>query len=309
MAWTFDAPSGTYKNHSLSSKIRRQAIADATFMRFATVEPNYGRGKGQTHTITRYLQLPLANRISETDDLPTGRPAVETKSVDVSEWGYAAPVTQLEELLTFYDIMNPIQSALRDQMMLTMDVMVADAIKATPLNYVPTSAGFTFTTNGSPGATSDRNLAVSDLREIHDLMRSTYKVPKFRNGRYVGILSTKAARGIKNDPEYKDWLAPTTSTPLMNGMLKDIEGFILIETNHGSALAELAGASTTTGEAVFFGADTAGLLQVMAPELRVAQGDARKLGREKMVGWVGVLEAFLVWEKASIARAVFVTSQ
>ena len=306
MSWTFDAPSGTYKNHALSNKIRRQAIADTTFMKFLTPEPGYGKKKGESVTITRILSLPLATRVSETDRLPSGRPPISTKQVSVSEWGFKIPVTEFERNLTHFDIMNPFQSTLREQMELTMDVMAADAFKLTPIKYVPQASGYTLTTNGTAGATSDRNLQISDLREIHDYLSDNLKVPKYRNGMYVGILSTKAARGIKNDPEYKDWLAPTTSSPLLTGRLKDVEGFMLIESNHNDALDRLVGASTTTGEAVFFGADAAGMLQVESPEIRM--GLPEDLGRFREVGWVGTLESFLVWEQAAYARVVHVTS-
>lgn len=305
MSWTFDAPSGTYRNHALSTQIRREATADAQFMRFARAEPGYGKQKGDSVTITRIMQLPLATRVSETDRLPSGRPAIETKTVSVSQWGFKIPVTEYEKHLTHFNIMDPFQAALRDQIRLTMDDMVADAFKLTPLKFVPTSTGFNLDTDGTPTGTSDRNLQVSDLRAIHDEMREL-KVPYFRNGRYVGILSTRAARGIKNDPEYKDWLAPTTSEPLISGKLKSIEGFDLFETNHVNALKDLVGTSTTTGEAVFFGADAVGLVRIMDPEIRM--GIPEDLGRFAEVGWVGTLDAFLVWEDPDMARVIHVTS-
>lgn len=306
MSWKYDAPSNTYKNHWLSSKIREQAIADTVFMKFATQEPGFGKKKGESATITRILSLPLATRIGETDRLPSGRPAIETKQVGISEWGFKIPTTAFEKDLTFFDLMNPFQQALRNQINLTMDKMVADAFKLGPIKYVPMAAGANLTTNGTPSGTSDQNLQVSDLREIHDYMKSTLKIPPYRNGKYVGILSTQAARGIKNDPEYKEWIAPTSSEPLMNGVLKDIEGFTLIETNHADALTDDVGASTTTGEALFFGADSVGLLEVNAPELRMGLPD--DLGRFQDIGWVGVLEAFHVWEAAALARVIHVTS-
>jgi N4-gp56 family major capsid protein len=306
MAWTYDIPSGTYKNFTLSDKMREQAAAEAVFPRFMSNEPGFGKKKGDTYTITRILQLGLASRVSETDRLPSGRPALETKSVTISEWGFKIPTTQFEQNLSKYDIMNPFQSMLRTQIKLTMDKMCADALKKTPIVYVPTATSFTLTTNGTPGATSDRNLGISDLREIHDYMQGTLKCPPYANGKYVGVLSTKAARGIKNDPEYKDWIAPTSSEPLMNGQLKDVEGFTLVETNHYNALSNLQGASTTTGQAIFFGADAGAILEVDAPEIRM--GIPEDLGRFRDVGWVGTLESFLVWESASLARAVLVSS-
>lgn len=306
MSWTFDAPTGTYKNHALSSKIRKQALANSQFMKFVRTEPGYGKRKGESVTITRILALPLAARVSELDRLPSGRPAIQTKQVTVSQWGYKVPVTELERDLTHFDIMNPIQQSLRDQIRLTMDKMVADAMKLTPLKYVPMATGFNLDTDGTPTGTSDRNFGVADLRRIWDEMHGNLKVPMYGNGKYVGILSTRAARGLKNDPEYKDWIAPTDSSPMLTGKLKDIEGFSLFETNHFDALDDTAGASTTTGEAVFFGADAAGLITIRDPELRA--GIPEELGTFQEVGWVGTLEAFLTWEQASMGRVIHVTS-
>lgn len=306
MAWVFDAPDGVYKNHALSKDIRREAIANFKFMKFARVEPGYGKKRGQSVTITRVMALPIASRINEADRLPSGRPAIQTKDVSVSHWGFKIPVTEFEEHLTHFNIMDPFQSALRDQISLTMDVMVATAAKLTPIKYIPQVSGTPLDTDGTPTATSDRNLNVGDLRTIHDYLSGTLKCPPFANGKYVGILSTRAARGIKNDPEYKDWQAPSTSAPLMDGQLRDVENFTLIETNNTSALADLVGSSTTTGEAVFFGADALGLAQVMSPEIRM--GVPEELGTYREVGWVGTLEAFLTWEVAANARVIHVAS-
>lgn len=302
MSWQFDAPTGTYRNFSLSKDIRREAIADGQFMKFARAEPGYGKQSGESVTITRILKLPLANRVAEHDRLPSGRPAIETKQVSVAQWGYKIPMTEFEKHLSHFNIMDPFQASLRDQMTLTLDKMVADAYKLTPVKYVPTATGGTFTTNGVAGALSDRNWGIQDLRRIHDYLHGDLKAPAYKNGKYVGVLSTKAARGLKNDPEYKDWLAPTTSEPLISGRLKDVEGFALFETNHFDALKNLVGSSTTTGEAVFFGADAVGLLKVLDPEIRA--GIPEELGTFREVGWVGTIEAFLVWEKASLARVV-----
>lgn len=306
MSWTYDAPSGTYKNHALSKNIRREATANTQFMPFLRAESGFGKRRGESVTITRILNLPLAGRVGETDRLPSGRPAVETKQVRVSQWGFKIPITELEQNLTHFDIMNPFQACLRDQMRLTMDKMAADAFKKTPIKYVSTASGSTITTNGTAGATSDRNLQIADLRNIHDYLNANLKCPRWNNGKYVGILSTKAARGLKNDPEYKDWLAPTTSEPLITGRLKDVENFMLIETNHFDALDDLVGSSATTGEAVFFGADAAGMVEVMSPEIRLGIPD--ELGTHRDVGWVGTLDSFLVWERPTLARVVHFTS-
>jgi N4-gp56 family major capsid protein len=202
--------------------------------------------------------------------------------------------------------MDPFQQILRNQISMTMDKMCADAFKLTPVKYTPLSTGGEFVTDGTADSLSDRNLEVQDLRRIHDRLYGDLKAPKYRNGKYVGILSTRAARGLKNDPEYKDWLASTTSEPPISGKLKDIEGFSLYETNHFDALSDLIGNSTVTGEALFFGADAAGLVKIMDPEIRMGQPEELGLFRE--VGWVATLEAFLTWERPTLARVIHLAS-
>lgn len=306
MSWTFDAPTGVYRDHALSANIREAAIADAQFMRFARPEGGFGKGSGRSITITRIFPLSKATRVSELDRLPSGRPFIDTKTITVSEWGFKIPVTEFEQNLTHFDTTNQFQRVLRDQMRLTMDDMVSDAFKATPVKYTPTATGGVLSTNGVAGAQANTNLSIADLRAIRDELRTTLKAPTFRAGRYVGILSTKAARGIKNDPEYKDWQAPTDSAPFRDSRLRDVEQFMLLETNHTDALSNALGLNGILGEAVFFGLDAVALATVEEPELRA--GLPEDLGRFRDIGWVGTLEAGLVWDTAASARAIHVSS-
>lgn len=309
MSWTFHAPTGTYRDHALSTKIRHEVIADVQFPKFATIEPGYGKNKGQSVTITRILALDAAGRVSEMDKLPSGRPAIQTKSVDIAEWGFKIPWSNYEAKLTHYELPPVFEMKLREQMSLTQDGMVATAAKLTPIRYRPMLAGGVITTNGAFSGVSDKNLDVSDLRVIHDYMRQTLRVPYFRDGKYKAILSTRAARGIKNDPIYEAWQAPTGKQPFVTGQFaSDIEGFDLIQTNNANALADLAGTSTVLGEAMFFGADAFGMLMVQEPDIAMSLPLQDDLGRFREVGWFGIMEAFLVWEVAATARAIYVGS-
>lgn len=306
MAWVWDAPTGTYKNHALSSSIRDAAVADSLMMRFLDPEPNYGKKRGDTVTITRVMNLPLAGTVSEAQSLPSGRAAINTTSTTVQEWGYKVPLTEFEESLTHFDLRNKQQRALRDQMRLTMDKMAADALKTTNIKAVATGATLTFTTNGTPGGASAAALTVDHLREIRDYLSGTLKAPGFRNGNYVGILSTKAARGIKSDGDYATWLSPTTSEPFTTGRMRDVEGISLFETNHFDALSNSIGGGET-GEAIFFGADAGYLATVLDPELRI--GMSEDLGRFREVGWYGILQAGNTWgDIAASARVVHLSS-
>lgn len=305
MAWTFDAPSGVFRNHALSSEIRREAMYDLQSMKYFRPEPGYGKKRGDTVTITRVMQLPVAGRVNEFDTLPSGRPAFNTKSVTVSEWGFKTPITEFETNLAHFDMTNQIQQMLRDQMALTMDLMCTTALKTTPYKYTPQVGGGVFSTNGSAGGSATANLSIADLRLIRDQLRKN-KAPYFRNGLMVGILSTRAARGIKNDPEYKDWISEQTAEPMIQGRMKDVEGFLLMETNNVYSFLDLVGASTVCGEAIFFGADPGFLAVIEQPELRA--GIPADLGRFREVGWVGTIEASITWDIASLARIIHVTS-
>ena len=303
MSWAWDAPSGVYKDHALSSDIRDAAVADSKFMRFLSPEKGYGKGRGASVTITRFGSLPLAGQVSESDLLPSSKPPVVTKQLSVAEWGHKVPLTEFEENLTHFDIRNRTQRALRDQMRLTMDKMAADALKTTVVKVASTSATVVaFDTDGVVDRTSTNNLTVAHLREIHDYLHGTLKCPPWKNGRFVGILSTKAARGLKNDTTYKDWWSPTDKTPIITGMLPSIENFDLFETNHFDALDNSIGASSVSGEAIFFGDDAGFLATVDEPELRA--GPKTDLGRFSDVGWVGTIQAGLTWELAASSRAI-----
>jgi N4-gp56 family major capsid protein len=301
MSWQFNAPTGVYKNHALSTRLRHSAIADSHFFRFVSPEPGYGKGKGESITITRTGNLPLATRVNEDELLPSGQVPKSTVSKTVSEWGYTVPMTELEQNLTHFNLRNDTQRALRDQMRLTLDKMTADELKTTPIKAVSTAAATMTIQTTTFAGTATHNLSIDHLRILRDYFRATQLVSGFENGKYVGILSTHAARGIKNDSTYKDWLAPTTSGPLMDGRMRDVEGFALFETNNNDACTDQI-ASGKTGEAIFMAADPAFLAVVQDPELRA--GLKTNLGRFQDLGWVGTLEAGLTWPEFADARVI-----
>lgn len=310
MSWLFDAPTGVFRNHALSSDIRMEAMQDALFAQFASVEQGYGKGRGAAVTITRMMQLGLAGRVNDVDRLPTGRPAVDTKQVAVSEWGFAIETTEFEKNLTHYDMDNRFQRMLRDQMTLTIDKMHADANRTTTIWGVPTTASNLTIETGAAGGpatlAADSNLTIAHLRVLKDRLRQNQIAPSFKNGMYVGILTTRSARGIKNDPEYKDWFAPTENVIKGSARLRDVEGFALFETNHQEAMDDTLGTPGVCGEGHFFGQDHAFTALVDDPEIRA--GIPEDLGRFRKVGWVGTLEAGLVWDSAATSRVIVLRS-
>lgn len=304
--WVSDAPTGTYKNHSLSSKIREKAVALSQFMMFADTEPGFGKGKGGAHTITRVHDLPLASAVDEQGELPSGRPLIDTISATPVEWGYKVKLTEFEENLTHFDLRNKVQRALRNQLRLTMDKMAADAYKLTPIKVAASGAGVaTFDTDGTQSNETAVNMDITILGQLRDYLVGDLKAPPYDDGSYVMIATTKALRGLKSDANYRTWFAPQNSNALVTGEVKGIEGIRIIETNHFGALDNSIN-SGASGEAILFGADAVFLATVAEPELR--RGVAQDLGRFSEVGWVGTLQAGLTWTSATTARVLHWTS-
>lgn len=307
MSWVADAPTGTYRNHTLSPKIRDAAVAASVFMPFADTEPGYGKKKGSAVTVTRVGNLPLADTVNELTELPSGRPVIDTVELSPSEYGFKIKMTEFETNLTHFDITNKFQRALRDQLRLTMDRMIARAMKTTPIKVTSTSAtAVSFDTDGTMSNNPTHNLTVQHVGLMRDYLAGTLKCPPFADGTYVAIGSTFALRGIKNDSDYRNWFSPTTAKPIMTGEIPSIENVRIIETNHYDALDNSIGSAGESGELLMFGADSVFFASVEDPDLR--RGLPYDLGRFTDIGWVGTVGCGLTWTTAAQARVLHWTA-
>lgn len=308
--WSFDAPSGTYKNHAISSKLWEAAIEQAIFMDHVRPVPGYGRKMGETVTLVRVANVtePTAADLSETSRIPEDEFDLSTTTITVTEIGRAIPYTSLAEDLSKFDIENPIQRKLMEQMRLVLDTKAASAFKQAQVKYIPTgvSAG-TFDTDGTASTQATANMNVFHVEEIRDYLFDTLHAPPSEGGDYMAIFRTLGIRGIKRDPTWEEWHKYTEPQAKRNGEVGRIEGVRFMETNHANALSKV-GSSSVLGEGVVFGEDGVAMAEVMTPELRAAMpGD---FGRSKAVAWYGILEFGPIWDTANAgeARIVHVTS-
>lgn len=308
--WTFDTPSGVYKNHALSEQLRYAAIAETKFMQFVKPESGYGKKKGESITVTRISQLavPSNARLSETEVIPEQQLTMTTKSITVSEWGRSVPYTELNEDLGKFNIENIVQKTLRDQMGLVMDNAAAATMKGVDnkVKATPTGASaISFGTNGSAPATASANLNVYHVEQIRDYMFSTLRMPTFDGGDYIAIVSTKAKRGLISDTNWEKWHQYTNPEAKYNGEIGRLEGIRFIETNNTDALNNAVGSGGVLGEAVFLGADAVVMAVVQDPELRAEL--PKDFGRQKAVAWYGVLDFGVVWDTANPGEARIIT--
>jgi len=308
--WTFDAPTGTFKQHALSRRLYEAALEKAVFMDHVRPIPGFGRKQGENVTLTRVANLtePASAKLSEGVRIPEDDFSLTTTSITVSEYGRAVPYTSLADDLSFFDLENQIQRTLRDQMRLSLDTAAAAAWKAAKVKYVPTGlTANNITTNGTPGAVASQNLNVWHVEEIRDYLFDTLNCPPVDGDDYIAIFRTLGIRGLKRDPAWEEWHKYTDPAAKYNAEVGRLEGVRFIETNHADALAK-KGTGSVLGEGVVFGQDAVAMAEVLTPELRAAiPGD---FGRAKAVAWYGILEFGIIWDTGNQgeARIVHVTS-
>jgi len=307
--WTFDAPTGVYKNHALSKKLYWKALENSKFMDYVRGVEGFGRKRGETVTLTRVNTIaePTSAVLSENSRIPEDVFALSTISITVQEIGRAVPYTSLAEDLSEFDIENPIQRRLTDQKTLTLDSLAATAFKTAKLKYAPQgSANFTLNTDGTL-ATATSNLNVFHCETIRDKLFATFFTPPWDGNNYMGIAHTVALRSIRRDPAWEQWFIYTNPEAKQNFEVGRIENIRWVETNHTNALSGAKG-TNTIGEAVVFGEDAVVMAESVTPELRAAQ--PADFGRAKSVAWYGVLAFGIVWDtgNAGEARIIHVTS-
>lgn len=309
--WTFDAPTGVYKNHEMSSNLRMAAIAETKFMQFVRPEPGYGKKKGESITITRVsnIAVPTSGKLSENNRIPEDEVVLTTVAITVSEWGRSVPYTSLSEELGKFDVENFIQKKLRDQMALVLDKAAAAGFKAAKVKATPDGvSSLQFSTNGVAPTAATANLNVYHIEQIRDYMFSTLYIPPYEGDDYLCLISTKGKRGIISDPNWETWHKYTDPEAKYKSEIGRLENIRFIEINNTAALSGSLGTGSVLGEAVFFGDDAVAMAVAEDPELRAAI--PQDFGRSKSVAWYGILEFGLVWDTANPgeAKVVHVTS-
>lgn len=302
-SWIFDAPTGTYKDHALSAKIFEAAVENAKFAEHAQPVSGYGKGKGESVTLTRLSSMDEATSVTlaESQRIPEDSFAQTTKQVTVAEIGRAVPYTSLAVDLAHFDLENTVQRRLRNQMERSLDTLAATAYKSTQIKYQITgTAAGTFTTNGTFGGASTANMNVYHCEEIRDYMFDTLYAPPAAGDDYIGIFRTLGIRGLKRDPDWDEWHKYTDPQSKFNSEVGRMEAIRFVETNHNNALGKV-GTGSVLGEGVVFGEDSVALAEAMTPELRAAM--PTDFGRSRAVAWYGILKFDLIWDTGNAGQA------
>lgn len=301
--WVFDAPTGTYKQHALSRKLYEAAVENSVCVDHARPVDGFGKGKGENVTLTRVKNIaePLSADLDELMRIPEDEFDLSTKAILVKEMGRAVPFTSLSQDLSEYNLDNPIQSKLKEQMRLVLDTKAATAMKRAQIKYAPTGAATAnIATNGIFGAAATANLNFFHVEEIRDYLYDTLNTPPYEDDKYLGIFRTLGLRGLKRDTKWEEWHKYTDPQAKFTGEVGQIEGVRFVETNHARAFGKV-GTGSVLGEGVIFGEDGIALAEAMTPELRAAI--PQDFGRSRAVAWYGILEFDIIWDTGNQGEA------
>ena len=311
MKWIPDVPSGVLRNRALSRKLRYASIAETKGLQFVSPVDGFGRHQGETVTIPRVRNIaePTSAVLGRTQKIPIDRVTLSTTTITVSKYGRGVEYDEETELLNVFDPKDYTQRSLIKVMKLTLDTVVFTTFKSCQIKYAPTSSNTaTITTNGTP-ATATANYGVYHAKQIRDYLASTIHTEPYEGDDWIGLASTKALRGIKDDAEFVDWrryIQPEMA--FYRGEAGSIEHIRHIEITHANALSGSKGTGSVLGEVVVFGEEPVLMAEVLTPELRAAIPG--NFGLERAVAWYGLLAFGETWDNSNDgeARIIHVTS-
>lgn len=305
--WALSSDGGFLANPKLSRELRHATQPLMRFRQFTRVEPGFGKNSSDTLNFDKMSNVQSqGGPITEMQDIPETKMLVRKGSLVLTEWGNSIPYTGKLEALSEFDSENIVHKGLMNDMAKVFDKAVADTLRTSQITYVSTGAATqNWTVNGTPSGTASANFNYFHLKEIIDAMRvgafgtsaagQLNPVPPFPDGNYVGILSVKAFRGLFDDPDFINIAKYSYPREYFYGELDEIVyNCRLIVSNNVNALANLVGASTTTGEAIFIGDDA--IIEGIAIKEELRAKLPVKYGRDKGLAWYGLLNFQRVWD-------------
>lgn len=312
-SWTFDAPSGVYKNHKLSADIREASVVQSLFMQFVSPEAGYGKRNGESVTIARIgnVAVPSSSLLTEGVRISEDSISLSTQAVTVAENGRAIPFNSFATDLAFFDLESKVQKKLMQQMKISMDRACATAAKAGKVKAIPDGvSSLVFDTDGTPSTTALANLNVYHVEQIRDYAFTTLNIMPAVGDDYIFMVSTKAKRGIMSDPAWVDWKKYTDPEAKFNSEVGRLENCRFIEVNDTTSLSGSKGSGSVLGEGVLLGEDALAMAVAQDPELRAKIPE--DYGRSKGVAWYGIYGFAQIWSDSANqgeARVIHLTSQ
>jgi hypothetical protein len=148
-------------------------------------------------------------------------------------------------------------------------------------------------------------LGIAHLGAIRDAFSDTYIVDPYEGDDYIGLLSTRAMRGIKNDDSFETWKQYLREGDVFhNSEVGKVESIRCIEIKDTTCLSSGVGTGSVLGEAIILGDDFCAMIEAETPEVRVQVNFMMDHGRQHSAAWYGVIGLGLVWPETAVAGKV-----
>lgn len=310
--WAVSADGGYLANPKLSREIRVNAQPIMVARQFVRPDSAIGKNKGDTFDFDRISNVSTGGAaLLESQTIPETKVTISKAQLTVTEYGNSVPFTGKLESLSEFSPSNIVTQALKNDMAKTLDTAAMAQFQAAKIKYTPTgtsgSPTGTFDTGGTVATAATRQVAVFDVEEVRDYLKSTVHAPLYDGQNFMGIASTGFLRGVQRDrTEFQTAAQYGDPERLFASEVGRIRNVRFVEETH--VLANVLGTTSYKGEAVVFGEDPVVEGVAIAEEIRAKiPGD---YGRDKGVAWYFLGGWKQVWDTANDgeARIIHITS-
>lgn len=289
-----NAQGGFFTNPRLSKELRYALQPIQKFRQFCDVKEAWGKGVGEQvlYDIISTIST-IGGTLIETNVMPEHQYAIAQGTIVLSEWGNSIPFTGKLEALSQFNVNNPTQRVLRDDMGRVLDRAAGIEFKKTARKYVclTTNTG-TLESRAANATFATSNIAkvgpsVYHLEACVDWLRQK-NIPPYDGDDYVGIFSVNAMRTIMRDADWTDAAKYGDPERLFSGEVGRIAGVRCVrETNYLVNTLGSSSGTNTLGEGVIFGADN--VIEGIAVPEELRQKIPTDYGRSKGLAWYGIL--------------------
>lgn len=300
---------GNWYTLKTSRDVRVQAQKKQRFRQFARPEPQFTAGMGDTFNWPKMFDMDgYGEFIGEFDDVPDGDFTLGYGQVTVQELTRSTTISHYASLFSELSIVDAAVIALTNNWSKTIDRVVANVFKQAEVIYTPTgtvgSKSYVLSTTGTAGAVATRGFSMWDLRNITELMESTFDIPGYQGDDYMCISSPRGLRGLREDSEYLEIKKFADPESLLQGEVGRTERVrFMTETNAlNNAL------TNDLGEMIFFGDDPIVEVEVYPFEVQAAVMDSWGRFRSMRYMWNGGFARTWSWATDAQTRIIRVGS-
>jgi N4-gp56 family major capsid protein len=299
LMWKENSAGGYFASDYLSKQLRYAAMGLCKLRQFVTIEKAFGKGRGDSVDFNKVSRLETQGaKLSEDTPVPETKFTISRDTLTLAEYGLKIPFTRKLEELSEFNLDDPTQRTLRDDMKDVIDAAVLAELRETQVVYTPLTASTSNVAyNGSTAASVGADVNVWHMDEIKELMEQVLKVPPYDGESYIAVGSASAVRALQADSDAKGWIeASKYGKPeqLFTGEMGTLNGIRYVKSSENMARFILPEGSTYKGEFIVFGADA--VLEAVALPEEIRLEKATDLGRSKAIGWYGILGFKLIWK-------------